>query len=397
MRLVVSGEPLTGQLTGLGQYTYHLTKEFIEREVELKLLVHGRLIDPHGILSSIEGRLFEENASSTTNYALDGLGRLRAILASNRFVIGAYSLIIPYVEARALRDYDATDVFFSTNYMLPPFPGKRVVCIPDLSTYEYPQFHPASRVSFVNDHIERAIQSAEQIITISEFVKRGIVDRFQIDSARVSVTPLAADSTFRPMDESEWVRVMADDSLGYGEYFLSLSTFEPRKNLSGLLDAYLQYREDSGTSAIPLVLVGSRGWKSDGIRQRVRQLQEQGVLEWHGYYPQHKLPSLLAGARALLFPSQYEGFGLPALEAMQSGTPVVTTAGSAMEEVCGDAALYFEFSDTGTLTELISIVANDDSLYNRCVARGTRMAQKYSWKKCATATMNVIEQIPYLP
>jgi alpha-1,3-rhamnosyl/mannosyltransferase len=144
---------------------------------------------------------------------------------------------------------------------------------------------------------------------------------------------------------------------------------------------------------MPLILTGLTGWKSSQIHTRLQALQSKGFVQYLGYVSQRELPTLFAGARALLFPSLYEGFGLPIVEAMKSGTAVMTSKASAMSEVAGDAALYIDPSDADDMAAKIMELANNQALEQSLVSKGLQKAATYSWAHCADLTLNAYRNL----
>ncbi len=390
MRLVMGGESLEGPLTGIGQYTYHLAQEMLARpEIEdFKFLAHGRLLEPSSLMigSGRDSEQGTENArkSSRLNKAL---GKVRSIAAQNKIAVALYEQLMPVLEGRSLRKYGVNDVFHSPNYMLPVFPGRRVISILDLSTYRYPDEHPRARVEFVNRHIEKAIKHADHIITISNLVKSEIIEQFNYPGNRISVTYLAADNGFHPISEEDFLEQSTSLGLAYKGYFLFVSSIEPRKNLDRLLDAYLAYRNNGTGNALPLIVAGIPGWKSDGLHARLRKLEAQGIVRYLGYVEQSQLPALISGARALLYPSLYEGFGLPVLEAMQCGTAVMTSRETAMAEIGGDAVMQVDPKDIHAMTDCIENLANDADVLSDLSRNSIERATQFSWQHCAEDTL----------
>lgn len=405
MRVVMGGEALEGPLTGIGQYTFHLASQLLTlSEIEsLDFLVHGR-IKGRGFLhrqstpttapdATSAGELLAADSESGRGRAWisDALGKTRSIAAKSKLAVNLYERVIPVMERRCLRAYGQDDIFHSPNYMLPEFPGHTVVSILDLSTYRYPEHHPEARVSFVNRHIERAIARADHIITISEFVKAEIVERFNLPEARISVTHLGADQSFHPRSEesvTEHLQALTA-TIRYKSYFLFTSSIEPRKNLDRVLDAYLAYRESTAGAALPLIVTGTAGWKSQHTHRRLEALQNQGLVLYLGYVSQQVLPFLVAGARAVVYPSLYEGFGLPVLEAMQSGTATLTSRDSSMAEVAGDASLLVNPLSIQAIADALATLAADEKITDQLVTSGLARARQFSWATCARQTLQV--------
>ena len=390
MRLVMGGESLEGPLTGIGQYTYHLAKGILASpDIEdLKFQVHGKLREPESLMAacgnSVSGVRPPSAKLSIPNQLL---GKARSIAGRSNLAVELYRRLMPRLERYTLRHYLKSDIYHSPNYILPEFPGKTVVSILDLSTYRYPEHHPQARVQFVNGHIERAVKTADHIITISEFVKAEIIERFQVPESRITVTYLGADSRFRPMSEPEFNEQASGLGLGYKDYFLFTSSIEPRKNLDRLLDAYLAYRAESTEHPLPLIITGNPGWKSQHTHERLQLLQSKGFVKYLGHVEQQILPVLVAGARAVLYPSLYEGFGLPIIEAMQSGTATMTSRGTSMEEISGDASLLVNAIDVAEMADAITSLANQPESTALLGSRGLDNAKAFSWANCANQTI----------
>lgn len=389
MRLVIGGESLEGPLTGIGQYTYHLTREMLKRpEIEgLKLLAHGRLKEPASLMGGSVRDTYDLAQISKEQKKLNPLlGRTRSIAAQSMLFVSLYESLMPMLECYSLRHYNYQDVCHSPNYMLPNFPGRRVVSILDLSTYRYPEQHPAARVRFVNNHIQRALKHADHIITISNLVKNEIIERFNYPKERITVTYLGADQSFRPHTKEEFQHLGQSLQLEYKDYFLFVSSIEPRKNLERLLDAYFEYRADSTVRPLPLIVTGFPGWKSQHMHTRLKEMATQGYVRYLGYVEQDMLPALLAGARALLYPSFYEGFGLPVLEAMQSGTAVMTSKSTAMAEIGGTAVMQIDPNSIDAMAEALAKIEEDATALRAMEHDGLDAARHYSWQRCAEQT-----------
>jgi len=389
MRLVMGGESLEGPLTGIGQYTYHLAKGMLARpDIEdFKFLAHGRLQDPSALMVSgcnADSEATENQKPSRLNAAL---GQARSIAAQSRAAVALYERLMPRLERYSLRHYGPADVYHSPNYMLPDFPGRRIVSILDLSTYRYPEHHPEARVRFVNQHIEKSIKHADHIITISNLVKGEIVERFRYPEERITVTYLGADNAFRPLSKSEFLKKMQGLKIAYKGYFLFVSSIEPRKNLDRLLDAYIQYRSDCKVTALPLVVAGIPGWKSQNIHSRLTQLETKGLVKYLGYVEQKTIPKLMAGAKGLVYPSIYEGFGLPVLEAMQSGTAVITSAKTSMAEIGGSSVFSVDPYSVPDIADAMCELSENQKVVNQLEIAGARIAARFSWRECVEKTL----------
>ncbi|HEV7416212.1 MAG TPA: glycosyltransferase family 1 protein, partial [Tianweitania sediminis] len=176
-----------------------------------------------------------------------------------------------------------------------------------------------------------------------------------------------------------------------GRYALYAGTIEPRKNLVRLLDAFEQLPQTL-RQRYPLVLAGYKGWNNTAILERLHRAETQGWARYLGYVPDEALPHLFAGARLFAFPSLYEGFGLPVLEAMASGVPVVCSNAASLPQVAGNAALMINAEDAAGLTEALQRGLEDEEWRRDAVASGIQQAARFSWKRCAEETADVYRQ-----
>jgi alpha-1,3-rhamnosyl/mannosyltransferase len=175
-------------------------------------------------------------------------------------------------------------------------------------------------------------------------------------------------------------------------YSLYAGTIEPRKNIDTLLDAYSSL-SPSLRNRIPLVLCGYRGWGGEKLHVRIESAVREGWVKFLGYVPDYDLPKLFSGARLFVFPSLYEGFGLPVLEAMSSGTPVISSNAASLPEVAGDAATLFNPLDAEALRELLTQGLEDKDWRQAARHKGLLRAKEFSWEKCAEKTLSVYKEL----
>jgi alpha-1,3-rhamnosyl/mannosyltransferase len=283
-----------------------------------------------------------------------------------------------------VKDY----VLHGPGFYLPSFAGRSVVTVHDLSIFRHPAHHPAARVRFMRSEIGVALRRADHVITDSEFTKRELMDVFRWPAERATAIPLAAGSEFHPREAAELAEFLARYRLRYGGYCLFVGTLEPRKNLGTLIDAY-QHLPLATRQRWPLVLAGFRGWESDSLHGRIRAAQSQGWLHYLGFLPAVELPLLYSAARLFVYPSMYEGFGLPVLEAMASGVPVLCARGSALTEVAGTAARLMEADDSEGLGAHIAVLLEDSVLLASMRGAGLAWARRFTWQRCAELTAAV--------
>ncbi|WP_161794865.1 glycosyltransferase family 4 protein [Desulfonatronum thioautotrophicum] len=286
----------------------------------------------------------------------------------------------------------ATPVLHGPNYLLLPYTGPSVVTIHDLSFLHYPAYHPKERLVLLDRELPKTLCQADHILTDSEFVRQEILQILGVAAQRVSVTPLGVDPAFQPMSMQRTRPVLRDLHLEHGRYLLCVATREPRKNLARLLTAYAGL--PTGIRAFfPLVLAGSGGWLTADLERVMRPLETAGAVRRLGYVPEHRLPALVAGAAGLTMPSFYEGFGLPVLEAMACGVPVLTANRASLPEVAGDAALLVDPDDEQAIREGMEQLLTDELFRQTARERGLKQAARFTWAECVEKTIQVYRRV----
>ncbi|HOT91197.1 MAG TPA: glycosyltransferase family 1 protein [Anaerolineae bacterium] len=283
------------------------------------------------------------------------------------------------------------DVFHSTDF-IPPAWGARhtVITVHDLNFLYYPQYLTADARRYYNDQIAWAVARADAILADSYATRRDLERLLHVDPARVTVTHLAADAHFRPLPPEETRAVLARYGLEPG-YLLFVGTWEPRKNLPGLLEALAQLHA-RGEKRV-LVIAGRPGWLYDEIFTRVQTLRLEPWVRFIEQVPGTDLVALYNGALLLAMPSFYEGFGLPALEALQCGTPVVVADRASLPEVVGLAGLLIDPDDPTTIADACWRIAHDAELRARLQAEGQEQVRTFTWEETARRTLEVYRRV----
>lgn len=289
------------------------------------------------------------------------------------------------------------DVVHFTNGMVPLVTAApTVVTIHDMSLTLYPEFHPLRRVCLNRPFVNVAARRASAIITVSESARRDIVRLYGIEASRVHVVHEAAAPAFRVIhDPFELQRVRQRHGLAE-RFILYVGTIEPRKNLPTLIDAFAR-RRAAGDLPHQLVCVGPYGWLSDDIDAQIDRLNIRDAVRFTGYVPFDELPAIYNLAEMFVFPSVYEGFGLPVVEAMACGTPVVTGSVAALNEVAGDAAARVEVLDASALGDALVGLAMNRERREELSRLGLLRAQAFSWQRAAAETLKVYRQAASQP
>jgi alpha-1,3-rhamnosyl/mannosyltransferase len=277
------------------------------------------------------------------------------------------------------------DLYHEPNYLALRFDGPTVITVHDLSWIRYPQTHPATRVRAMDRYFEPGLRRAALILTDSQFVKREVVEVFGIDPARIRPIPLGLDPVFRPLAPAETQPVLRRLDLVHGGYFLSVGTLEPRKNLKATIAAYAVL-PDAVRSRHPLVIAGMKGWRTTAIERLLQPLVDSGQARMLGYLTREDLATVTAGALALVYPSVYEGFGLPPLEAMGCGVPPIASNVSSLPEVVGDGGIQVDPGDVDAIAKAMLLLASDERLRQSLAARALARAGEFTWERCVTQT-----------
>lgn len=264
-----------------------------------------------------------------------------------------------------------------------------VVSIPDLSFRLFPAYHPRGRRLYLDLITRLSLARARAVIAISESTKRDVCRLYGVEESRVRVTHLGVGSEFAVQSPAE--RAAFRTRAGMGAYIYYQGTLEPRKNLLTLVEAYRQLREGGWREHL-LVLGGAPGWGHEGIREAVQRHGLEDQVVFLGYVPPAESPDWYAAAELFVYPSAYEGFGLPPLEAMACGTAVVTANTSSLPEVVGDAGVMVNPGDARALAEAMLHLLSSPKHRAELAAAGAERARRFTWAATATATAEVYAQ-----
>lgn len=360
MRLVIDAVPLLGPRTGVANYTRHVCQG---------------LLDLGWRPTFYTGRF--------TRALPQGPGRPSALREAARRIrplAWAFRAARRLLAAPSLRPFDLA---FAPNFFPPAFRARRLaVTVHDFSFHTHPHWHPPERVAYFAAHFWESLPRAAAVITVSRAIARQAVEEFSIPPGKVHPIPNGYDpATYRPLPAAALGRARARLGLP-ARFILFAGSVEPRKNLLALLAAYealpRAVREET-----PLVLAGFSGWNNAAVLERMRRLKN-GVRHL-GFVSDADLAALYNLATVFVYPSLYEGFGLPPLEAMACGAPTVVSDDPALTEVCADAALSVPAGDSDALAAAVARILGDESLARDLGARGLDRARAFSWRRSAAA------------
>ena len=279
-------------------------------------------------------------------------------------------------------------VFHGPNYFLPECADCGVATIHDLSIFRYPETHPIERIKQFEKLFHSTLQRAQHLITDTEAIRQEVIAMFSWPADRITAVHLGVADSFRPLSPEGAGQVLGQYGLSHGAYCLCVSTIEPRKKIDALLGVYARLPVEM-RRYYPLILVGSVGWKSEEVHRQIEQACAEGWLKYYGFVPEQDLPVLYAGARLFIYPSSYEGFGLPVLEAMASGVPVVTSNSSSLPEVAGGAALLIDPDDVDMLADNVHRGLTDEVWRATASSHGLAVAGRFTWNRCVEETVKV--------
>lgn len=286
------------------------------------------------------------------------------------------------------------DVFHATHFLAPPIKSaKLVVTIHDLAFVRFPECFTKEQGAQYVRRVRLSCDKAHMIISDSWSTKKDIVEFFKIPPEKITVVPLAAQEIFnRSVDPTECSYVLDKYKL-FGKYILFVGTIEPRKNLVRLFQAYDRLPADI-KKEYQLILAGGKGWLNKEIYTEVEKLRLiNNGIKFLGYVPDSDIPALLKNATVFVYPSLYEGFGLPPLEAMASGVPVISSNISSIPEVVGEAGILIDPCSVEQISEAMQKVIQDEELATRMSKQGLVRAKQFSWEKTARATLEVYRKV----
>lgn len=284
------------------------------------------------------------------------------------------------------------DIVHTTDFIPPRWGAKRfVTSIHDLTFLHYPQYLTAASRRHYNDQIHAAVQRADHILTISHASRTDIINMLNVPPNKVTVHLLGTTAIFKPQSPDQIASVRSELDLPE-RYILYLGTFEPRKNIIGLLEAYQILLRDL-PDAPSLVLAGNRGWLFDETMDRIEKMQLRDRIYRRENIPQAMLPALYSGAVVHTMPSFYEGFGLPALEAMACGTVSIVSNRSSLPEVVGDVGIQIDPDDPAQLAHAFYKAITDNTWRTQQEAAARQQAAKFTWDETAQVTLSAYQHV----
>jgi len=289
--------------------------------------------------------------------------------------------------------FGKADIFFFTNFVdFPVIARKKILMIPDMSFRVYPQFTERKNLRFLERGVLSSIKRADKILTISENAKKEICSFYHTSTEKVEVIYLGCPNNVKVVNDLDKIEKIKNKYSIPGKYILTMGTIEPRKNLKELIKAYNKL-DDGIKDEYSLVLSGGKGWYYEEIFGIVNDMGLQERVLFTGYVDEDDVSSIYSGASLFVFPSIYEGFGLPILEAFNCGVPVLCSSSSSIPEVGGDAVMYCDPASADSIRDGIKMILADKDLSSELVEKGYEQAKKFSWKDSAKKIVEIINNL----
>jgi glycosyltransferase involved in cell wall biosynthesis len=270
---------------------------------------------------------------------------------------------------------------------------RQVVTFHDVAVLDHPEWFGKRFATWYRWLVPRLARRVKKIVAVSEFTKNRLVNSLGIDASKIAVIPNGVDRRFKPASQIEYSDVTARSAVPFSDYLLSVGSLEPRKNLARLLEAWSRC-VDRVPSSVYLVISGIEGAKQ--VFRPTPMMPLPRRVHFTGFVPESDLPALYRGALALVYPSVYEGFGLPALEAMASGVPPIAGNNTALPEIVGDAGLCIDPCNVEAIAGAIVRMVNDVSLREELARRSIARSRLFDWNKTARATWDVLSEVSEL-
>jgi len=350
-----------GEKAGIGNYTYNLVKNLAEIDKKNYYILYSNKLPDFK-------------------------------LSNEKFQIKIFKYPSVLWHLRVFLDiiFNKVDIYHTSSMIIPSMLKNRcAIFIPDVTNFLFPQYHTL-KVKISKIFYKRAIRNAKAVLTNSLNSKNDIISLFGDLNNKITITYLAASDEFKIIDNLAYLEKIRSIYNLPDKFILFVGSIEPRKNLKGLIEAFSRIKE---IISHKLVVVGGKGWLNSEIYKVIEEKQLQNNIIFTGYVPDKDLVVIYNLADLFVYPSFYEGFGFPVLEAMSCGVPVISSNTSSLPEVCGDAGIMVNPYDNEQLAETILKVLKDQFLRNKMITEGLKQTKKFSWENTTKQTLSVFEEL----
>ena len=385
LKVIVDLTPITAKPSGVGLYVANLIKHLdkLQQSEQFEL---GIFYQP-----ALKNRLKKNTAPDLIKGYENSFFFPYPVRVSN-WLLKNFPQVFPLLLDRGLKDYD---LFHGTNFTVySDRSTQKVMTLYDLTFLRYPQYIDRVVAQYYR-RVRQCLQWTDLVIAISESTKQDAIEYLKIAPEKIFVTPLASRYSTDYLDSYDLTTLKAKVDYNFAiPYLLFVSTIEPRKNLITLIKAF-NYLKEKYRIEHNLVLIGKKGWRYEGIFKAIAKSAYNNYIYHLDYLSDELVALFYKLAQVFVYPSHYEGFGLPVLEAMTLGTPVVCANTSSLPEVVGDAALQIDPDEPIELAEAIWQIINSTELQQNLIAKGDRQATNFSWEKTARQTLQAYQFIIY--
>lgn len=370
-KLVVNAISLRGPINGISRYTLCLFENILK--------------DKNFDIDFFYGTFFSKklNIESEIN---------KNLLSVTKKLPFYYFLRELYVSSSIKRKIDKNSIYHNPSFISYDLNIPIVTNIHDISFITYPNFHPQNRVDFLMKNINRSVEISNYIIADCDFIRNEIIDYFKISPERVVTIPLGVSNNFKKYSRESVEKFLENYNLKYKKYFLSVSTIEPRKNIISAIKAY-QILPNNIKKEYPYVIVGINGWLNSDFYELVEPLVKKNYIKILGHISDINLPLIYTGAKIFLYPSIYEGFGLPIIESFASGTPVITSNTSSMKEIAKNYSFLIDPYKHEEISDGIIRIINDNSYEQILIKKGLNRAKDFNWEFSAKKTIDLYNSL----
>lgn len=379
MKVSLELQPCLKNKSGIGVYTYEISK-CLQKYSDITLCGDiFNFINRNNIEKDIDGLNFNKNIFSLFPY-------------------GVYRRVWNYVPIRYNWLFnDESDIYHFFNFIVPPrIKGKVITTIHDMTYVLYPETMDIRNLKRIKNDIQYSVNRADKIITVSESSKKDIIKFLSVDEAKIEVVynGVEYDKFNKSYSEDEKSKIRVKYNL-QEKYILYMGTLEPRKNIESIIEAFSLFKRENTSSSknTKLVIAGKKGWLFESIFNLVNKLNLKDDVIFTDYIDENDKSIIYNMASLFVFPSLYEGFGIPVLEAMASSVPVITSNVSSLPEVAGDAAILVEPKDIKSIAKYMDKVLADKELRNNLIKKGHEQAKKFTWESSTKKLVNIYRDL----
>jgi len=363
MKITIDVQPVLGKKSGVGQYISGLIYGLGEVDHQNSYFLSFFDFKRRGSMLSLPGSNFVHRKCFLPGRAVSILWK--------KFAWPSYNFF-----------FGESDIFHFPNFIIRPVKrAKKIVTIHDVSFLRFPEYAEPKNLKFLKNEIRKTVEEANHILTDSRFTEEELIYFFPSAKQKVSTVHLGVDARFKPS------RVTREKSI------LFVGNIEPRKNLPNLFKAFeIMKDRHRELSAYKITIAGMKGWLYEGIFKALENNKYKTDIHFLDYVPDEKLPELYAKASVFVYPSFYEGFGLPPLEAMACGTPVISARKASLPEILGDAVVWIDPNEPESISDALKRVLLDGALREELIKKGAEQSSKFQWRKTAAETLEIYKR-----